>query len=1059
MSSHNAASNVIPMREFERPPSTQQAAQFDRLLQECRGIAVERVAESLAAMLEKADEALWKQAESSTQRELRDRYLRARDTLRSQRRAIEEQFRDNFLAEFERRLRRTGKAHDQFSQYDFTSTELDLVADDDLEETLKVDDMAAKVRRYCEEELAALDQRVGVLVGDATLQGESDPFSPQAICLAFKQTCRHVEPDLKVRMLFHALFDEHVLDGIRSIYRDLNALLVERSILPKIRYGGTRKGAEGAAAQGTPADADSTVTDRAAPAPGEPASGQDFFAVLQNLLGVTRPAGVPGAGPQVPQPAGGAQMQQPVGNTGGSATQIPGFPPIMTGGAPAVVPVVLQGAELLGSLTRIQHGDVSMIAGGNLPLSSTLVQPGTINVLRELKDTSLGGGLGQMDAMTLDIVSMLFDEIFDDERVAVAIKGLIGRLQIPMLKVALLDKSFFSDKAHPARRLLDVLGEIGADLPEDFDHNSALYRQIEAVLQKLIDGFREEMQIFDDSRAELEGLVAEQDRDAADEAARVAEGIEQREKLEVAKTVAQEEIKRRAEERKIPRIVLRFLAEQWVKLLLVAHAKHGVDSELWKNALSTMDLLIWSVTPMPALEDRRVLGTKLPGLLRRLRAGMQLISVDEDTRKQFFRKLMRCHTNIINGMASADGVATKPAAPASAAAPAPSAGSAPQTDSTRAPREAPSPGAPAPSAPAAQPKAEAPSQTPQAAPSKPSASATQTRPPVPVPQAVQAKPTASEPAQAKPSQPSVPETQAAPVKPAAAQPTQAPQVQPSQASVSATQAAQAKPSISQPTQAKERPAPPLQAAPAAASAASPQAMQAGPAKPPASQAAAATQARPSAPAAPTRPSTATASATPVSPAAAARAALPGQPAVSAPAPTSLDFVAGDDDSLDFTGLGSEVTGREASGPDEDIEPVAAPPSFSKTVIENPFGGGQIEVEEINLSETPGASGRKVSGKLVHDEHTRLVATLREGAWIELRNERQQWQPARLSYISPVKGIFLFVNRQGRKIGEYSLVQLAREFRSGRAAVLDSVPLFDRAMTSLVGVLKGGPGKA
>jgi hypothetical protein len=238
-------------------------------------------------------------------------------------------------------------------------------------------------------------------------------------------------------------------------------------------------------------------------------------------------------------------------------------------------------------------------------------------------------------------------------------------------------------------------------------------------------------------------------------------------------------------------------------------------------------------------------------------------------------------------------------------------------------------------------------------------------------------------------------------------------------------------------------------------------MQAGPAKPPASQATAATQARSSAPAAPTRSATATASATPVSSTTAAQAAAPGQPAVSAPtaAPTSLDFVAGDDDSLDFTGLGSEVTGREASGPDEDIEPAAAPPSFSKTVIENPFGGGQIEVEEINLSETPGASGRKVSGKLVHDEHTRLVATLREGAWIELRNEQQQWQPARLSYISPVKGIFLFVNRQGRKVGEYSLVQLAREFRSGRAAVLDSVPLFDRAMTSLVGVLKGGPGKA
>ncbi len=76
--------------------------------------------------------------------------------------------------------------------------------------------MAAKLRRYCEEELAALDQRIGVLVGDANLQGEGNPFSPQAICNAFKQTCRDLEANLKARMVLHKLFDDHVLDDIRS---------------------------------------------------------------------------------------------------------------------------------------------------------------------------------------------------------------------------------------------------------------------------------------------------------------------------------------------------------------------------------------------------------------------------------------------------------------------------------------------------------------------------------------------------------------------------------------------------------------------------------------------------------------------------------------------------------------------------------------------------------------------------------------------------------------------------------------------------------------------------
>jgi hypothetical protein len=1060
MSSNNAASNVIPMREFERPPSTQQqAVQFERLLQECQDVAAERLGKSVTGMLDKADEALWNLANSGTERELRDRYLKAKDKVRSERHLLEEQFRDNYLAEFERRMHRDGKSPQQFSQYDFTSTELGLVADDDLEETLKLNDMAAKVRRYCEEELAALDQRVGVLVGDATLQGEGNPFSPQAICSAFKQACRHVEPDLKVRMVFHALFDDHVLDDIRSIYKDLNALLVQRSILPKIRYG-TRRGADGATPQSGSAAGELSEGARAAGARGEGGSEQDFFAVLQNLLGVNARTmlGMPGgAGIQVQQPAGGPQA---------GATQIPGFPPIAAGGvAPGAPVVMLQGAELLGSLTRIQHGDVSMIAGGNLPLSSTLVQPGTTNVLRELKETNLGGGLGQMDAMTLDIVSMLFDEIFDDARVAVAMKGLIGRLQIPMLKVALLDKSFFSNKVHAARRLLDSLGEIGLGLPDDFDHTSALYKQIETVLQKLIDGFREEMQVFDDAREELERLITEQNQHADEEAARVARGIEQQEKLELAKTVAQDEIRRRAEERKIPRVVLKFLAEQWVKLLLVAHAKHGTDSELWKTALATMDMLIWSVTPMPLLEERRVLGTKLPGLLKRLSAGMQMIRVDDDTRKKFFSKLMRCHTNIINGVGPTDSSAAKPAAAAQAASPPPAASAKPPAapDHTQAASSAETVQAASKQktqdAPLAQAAASA-----QAA---PTAASTQGAPSADKAQA----PSSAQTAQAASKQ----KTQAAPLAQAAASAQAAPSAQgaPSADKVQAAAPPQTAQAGSKQT---TQPAPPAQAAPSAQAASSAQAVPprqttlGAPSGPPA-------QAGPSAqsPATPSVPSVhapAAASAQAARPAQStskppAQSAAPAQPVAAAPAPPELTEMA-EDDSLDFTGLGSEPAAalppaaerRQASAPDEDTEPAAAPPSFSAVVIENPFGEGEIEVEEISMSELPGVRGGKGAGNATQtgDEYTRLASSLKEGAWVELRNQEHQWQPARLSYISPVKGIYLFVSRQGRKVGEYSLAQLAREFRSGRAAVLDSVPLFDRAMTSLVGVLKGGAAK-
>ncbi len=686
--SNNAASNVIAMREFDRAAPSQQAAQFERLLKECQELALERLSKSVAGMLDKVEDTLWGLANQAMDREVRDLYIHVKDLALVERKRIESQFRSAYLAEFDSRTRRDKKPKEAFSQFELGSLELGLVNDEDLEETLKLNDMAAKLRRYCEEELAALDQRIGVVMGDATLQGETNPFSPQAICSAFKQTCRGLEPNMKARMILHKLFDDHVLDDIRPIFKDLNTLLVERSILPKIRYGVARHSAGGMIAGRAPGAAPGGAAALVAGAdglgaagayPGAPGGEQDMFAMLQNLvamnLGVAPAAagGVPGtrggtglpgvgiAGPGVGIPGAGigghaigvAGIPGAAGLAAGGVTQVPGFPPIMAGGpASALGPVrVLQGAELLSSLTRIQHGDVSVVAGGDLPLAATLVQPGTTNVLRELKGTSLASGMEQMDSMTLDIVAMLFDQIFGDDNIPIAMKGLIGRLQIPMLKVAILDKNFFSKKTHPARRLLDVLGEIAVGLNVEFDATSPLYARIDKVVQRLVDGFQDSMDIFDPLREELEGFIAEENRRAEEEAKINARRIEHREKLEIAKGVAQQEILQRAKSGTIPRAVLKFLAEQWVKLLLVAHAKHGETSEAWKSAVETMDLLIWSVNAKRTLDERRRLASLLPGLLKRLNAGLQMVSADEETRKRFFVKLMRCHTKVMNNTA------------------------------------------------------------------------------------------------------------------------------------------------------------------------------------------------------------------------------------------------------------------------------------------------------------------------------------------------------------------------------------------------------------------------
>jgi hypothetical protein len=923
---------ITPARPAQQPGGTQHAQQFERLLEECRELTRDRLSQSLSGMLDKAADALWEMHKATQDRDTQKLYQEAKEKVLPQRKALEDGFRRRYLAEFDSLAARARKTKTASSGYAESSLELGLVGEDDLNETLKVNEMAGRLRAYCEEELAALDQRVGVLLGDANLQADSNPLSPQAVCDAFKHACRDIEPDLRIRMVLVKLFDDHVLDDVRSIYKAVNALLVQHSILPKIRYGVSRskEGGEGSLTPGLAAALGAGGLPAAA-ATAAPGGGQDIFAMLQTMLaGNARAMGPAGAGVAPQANAGGV----PAGSV-----QIPGFPPILgaPGQADGAAQALLQGAALLGSLTHIQHGNFGA-AGVAMPAPAAGTEAGTTNVLRELKSTSVGSGMGQMDVATLDIMAMLFDQIFDDAKIPTGMKWLVGRLQIPMLKVAILDKAFFSTPTHPARQLLDTLGEIAVGLPADFDSSNPLYKRLETVVDKLIEGFQENMEIFEVSRQELQDLVAQENEQVEQQTRGATKRLEQKERLGVAKALARDEIQTRLRAGPLPRQVQRFLAYQWMKLLLITHAKRGKDSDAWKSAIETMDHLIWSLGSKPTPEERRKLASLLPGLLKRIAAGMQIAGANEAARKSFLADLMKLHTKVMGGpvtrteeSGAGGNVEAQPKPADARAVPAPS--------------------------------SEVPAAT---------------------------APIANKPPAVRDSAESAPSAG----KPAA----------PRDAATSASLA--------------DKPATPRDAAasaPVAEKAAGPREA-AAPVAPPADK--------------PATPREAAAPAPPVDkPAAPRDSAAPApaaeKPAVQRDAPAPAP--AANEEPEDLTSL-----------------------DFTTVVVKNPFGEGEIQIGEIELPAVPGAPATAVKDG---DEHSRRASNLTIGTWLEFRDDKQRHQ-VKLSYVSPFKTEYLFVNRQGKTVGEYSLYELAAEMRAGRAVVMEQVPLFDRAMNGLMGALRG-----
>jgi hypothetical protein len=253
-----------------------------------------------------------------------------------------------------------------------------------------------------------------------------------------------------------------------------------------------------------------------------------------------------------------------------------------------------------------------------------------------------------MDAMTLDIVSMLFDQIFDDPKVPAGVKALVGRLQIPILKIAIADKTIFSKKDHPARVLLDILGDFAGHLPQDFDKGHPVYPKLDAILHELIEKFDEKVDIFVATNDKLRALVAEQEATQAKVTQAASREVEKREKLALARKSAEEAIKARYAEGKTQKPVLDFLVTHWVKHLLITHLQAGADSDAWKSAVDTMDLLIWSVKPKTDPVERKKLATSVPTILKKITAGCNAAGVDDAARTAFFAQLMNMHTAVLH---------------------------------------------------------------------------------------------------------------------------------------------------------------------------------------------------------------------------------------------------------------------------------------------------------------------------------------------------------------------------------------------------------------------------
>lgn len=303
---------------------------------------------------------------------------------------------------------------------------------------------------------------------------------------------------------------------------------------------------------------------------------------------------------------------------------------------------ILATDELMRLLSDIQH------------LASPTAAPTT--TLRTRLSSMLGRSLAKADETTLDLVFLLFEHLLADKMLPDGVEVLIARLQIPILKVALLDESFFDNPEHPARNLVNHMAQAAMGWTDDGDRSpEGLYGHLERLVDQAIDDFDQDLTLFARLDAQLRAALADEDKSARareHRARQLAEDRAQASSTAQVVTLTLGAYVRRY--RNVPSAIVELIERGWGEVLATSYSLDSPQSRNWRDKVALIDRLLWSICPKTEQGERRELLRSIPTLMRQLRLGLNDTALDPRQVAGWLRELQVLHLNALRGEGTAE---------------------------------------------------------------------------------------------------------------------------------------------------------------------------------------------------------------------------------------------------------------------------------------------------------------------------------------------------------------------------------------------------------------------
>ncbi len=451
---------------------------------------------------------------------------------------------------------------------DISLETLSLVDADDLDNWLSISSIITNVDADHRDELSKIERRASALY-QAKINKKNNPFGPALFAQAFQDSLEDIEIKHAVKLVCYTAFRDVYLSLAEDLYKNINYFFIDNDVLPKLKFKIERSKGSSASSGNSNQEPEQEFEEDS---PAEDNQGGFSSSLPRGHSSATTRAGSTSNRMMSNEPNESTSSSQsppqtfsaspPMFFNGGSPTQGREFVNSMhqqqssfagdvnqDTGSDGLLNVFSGIRGLQKNLEQVQAG-IPSDQLSSAPAEATLPGGGVaqhftpsdlldalssqqltgydyssqsdsnqldfkekIQAILASKNGSENKIISAREGQVIDVASNVFSSLMSDFQVAESIRPWIKQLEVPVLKMAIMDTDVFTDTSHVVRKVINKISELEVLADTDnAEEQQAVKRAFDWLVKVINDDFDGTPKVFERIAQQLDILIKIQDQ-------------------------------------------------------------------------------------------------------------------------------------------------------------------------------------------------------------------------------------------------------------------------------------------------------------------------------------------------------------------------------------------------------------------------------------------------------------------------------------------------------------------------------------------------------------------